>query len=116
MIVLIVLYGIWVLTRKTQAFVTLPVNRGQKFPSNLYDPPGLVCPIDCGTQLSSGSESQSLKTWEDRNKPNQKDRWFLVESHQKLVMQRGQSKFKTKSHLALAGLPYSVKKMVRLQL
>jgi hypothetical protein len=69
--------------------------------------------VDCGTQLHAGSPSQSLKTWEDRNQPNPKDRWFLVESRPELVMRRGQSKFKTKDHGALAGLPYSVKKMVQ---
>ena len=35
---------------------------------------------------------------------------FLIESRPELVMRRGQSKFKTKDHGALAGLPYSVKK------
>nr|QUS63772.1 hypothetical protein [Haslea silbo] len=76
----------------------------------MYDSPGLFRPIDCGTQLSAGSPTQSLKTWEDRNEPNPKDRWFLVESRPELIMRRGQSKFKTKDHGALAGLPYSIKK------
>jgi hypothetical protein len=66
--------------------------------------------VDCGTQLHAGSPTQSLKTWEDRNQPNPKDRWFLVESRPELVMRRGQSKLKTKAHGALARLPYAVKK------
>ncbi len=70
----------------------------------------MVRPRDCRTQLHAGSPTQSLKTWEDRNQPNPKDRSFLVESRPELVMRRGQSKFKTKDHGALAGLPYSVKK------
>ena len=66
--------------------------------------------MDCETQLHSGSPTQSLKTWEDRNSPNPRDRYFLIESRPELVMRRGQSKFKTKDHGALAGLPYSIKK------
>ena len=109
-IFLAVLYGIWILAGGTQGFVTPPPNPGWGFPRGLYDPPGLVRPGDCRTQLHAGSPTQSLKTWEDRNQPNPKDRWFLVESRPELVMRRGQSKFKTKDHGALAGLPYSVKK------
>jgi hypothetical protein len=109
-IVLAVLYGIWILGGGTQGFLTPPTNPGWGLPRGLYDTPGLVRPGDCGTQLHAGSPSQSLKTWEDRNQPNPKDRWFLVESRPELVMRRGQSKFKTKDHGALAGLPYSVKK------
>ena len=105
-----VLYGIWILGGGTQGFVTPLPNPGWGLPRGLYDPPGLVRPGDCGTQLRVGSPSQSLKTWEDRNQSNPKDRWFLVESRPELVMRRGQSKFKTKDHGALAGLPYSVKK------
>jgi len=103
-----VLYGIWILG--AQGFVTPPPNPGWGLPRGLYDPPGLVRPGGCGTQLDAGSPTQSLKTWEERNQPNPKDRWFLVESRLELVMRRGQSKFKTKDHGALAGLPYSVKK------
>lgn len=109
-IFLAVLYGIWILSSVTQGFVTPPQNPGWGLPGGLYDPPGLVRPVDCGTQLHAGSPTQSLKTWEDRNHPNPKDRWFLVESRPELVMRRGQSKFKTKDHGALAGLPYSIKK------
>lgn len=105
-----VLYGIWILSSGTQGFVTPSQNPGWGLPGGLYDPPGLVRPVDCGTQLYAGSPTQSLKTWEDRNDPNPKDRWFLVESRLELVMRRGQSKFKTKDHGALAGLPYSIKK------
>lgn len=36
----------------------------------------------------------------------------IVESSLELVMRRGQSKFKTKNHGALSGLPYSVKNNV----
>ena len=49
-------------------------------PGSLYDPQGLVRPMDCGTQLNAGSPTQSLKTWEEKNLPNLKDRWFLVQS------------------------------------
>ena len=115
-IFLAVLYGIWILAGGTQGFVTPPTNPGWGFPRGLYDPPGLVRPGDCRTQLHAGSRTQSLKTWEDRNQSNPKDRWFLVESRPELVMRRGQSKFKTKDHGALAGLPYSIKKMVQLRL
>ena len=104
---LVVLYGVWILS---EGFVTPQQNPGWGLPNGLYDPPGLVRPVDCGTQLHAGSPTQSLKTWEDRNHPNPKDRWFLVESRPELVMRRGQSKFKTKDHGALVGLPYSVKK------
>ena len=109
-IFLAVLCGIWILSGGTQGFVTPPQNPGWGLPGGLYDPPGLVRPIDCRTQLHAGSPTQSLKTWEDRNHPNPKDRWFLVESRPELVMRRGQSKFKTKDHGALAGLPYTIKK------
>ena len=104
---LVVLYGVWILS---EGFVTPQQNPGWGLPNGLYNPPGLVRPVDCGTQLHAGSPTQSLKTWEDRNKPDSKDRWFLVGSRPELVMRRGQSKFKTKDHGALAGLPYSVKK------
>ena len=50
-----------------------------------------------------------MKTWDDRNQENPKDRWFLVESRPQLVMRRGQSQYKTKSHVAIAGLPYYIK-------
>ena len=101
-IFLTVLYGIWILSGVSQGFVTPPQNPGWGLAGGMYDPPGLVRPIDCGTQ--------SLKTWEDRNEQNPKDRWFLIESRPELVMRRGQSKFKTKDHGALTGLPYSIKK------
>jgi hypothetical protein len=105
-IFLAVLCSIWILG---EGFVIPPPNPGWGLPRGLYDPPGLVRPGDCGTQLHAGSPTQSLKKWEDRNQPSPKDRWFLVESRPELVMRRGQSKFKTKAHGALAGLPYSVK-------
>ena len=104
------IYSIWILSGGTQGFVTPPQNPGWGLPGGLYDPPGLVRPVDCETQLHAGSPTQSLKTWEDRNEPNPKDRWFLVESRPELIMRRGQSKFKPKDHGALAGLPYSIKK------
>jgi hypothetical protein len=106
-IFMVVLYGVWILS---EGFVTPQPNPGWGLPEGLYNPPGLVRPVGCGTQLHAGSPTQSLKTWEDRNQPNPKDRWFLIESRPELVMRRGQSKFKTKDHGALAGLPYSVKK------
>jgi len=90
--------------------VTPQQNPGWGLPNGLYDPPGLVRPVDRGTQLHAGSPTQSLKRWEDRNHPNPKDRRLLVESRPELLMRRGQSKFKTKDHGALSGLPYSVKK------
>ena len=103
------LYTIWVLSGGAEGFVTRRVNPGWGLQNNnIYNPPGLVRPADCGTQLYGGSPTQSLKTWEDRNQPNPKDRWFLVESRPELVMRRGQSKFKTKDHGALAGLPYTI--------
>lgn len=85
-IFLAVLYGIWILSSGTQGFVTPPQNPGWGLPGGLYDPPVLVRPVDCGTQLHAGSPTQSLKTWEDRNDPNPKDRWFLVGSRLELVM------------------------------
>jgi hypothetical protein len=105
-IFLAVLCSIWILG---EGFVIPPPNPGWGLPRGLYDPPGLVRPGDCGTQLHAGSPTQSLKKWEDRNQPSPKDRWSLVESRPELVMRRGQSKFKTKDHGALASLPYSVK-------
>ena len=104
-IFLAVLCSIWILG---EGFIIPPSNPGWVLPRGLYDPPGLVRPGDCGTQLHAGP-TQSLKKWEDRNQPNSKDRWFLVESRPELVMRRGQSKYKTKDHGALAGLLYSVK-------
>ena len=104
------IYVIVILSGGTESFVPPQPNFGWGLPKGLYDPPGLVRPADCGTQLHAGSPTQSLKTWEDRNQPNPKDRWLLVESRPELVLRRGQSKFKTKDHGALAGLPYSVKK------
>ena len=105
-IFLAVVYGIWILSGGTQGFVTPPQNSGW----------GLVRPMDCETHLYTGSPTQSLKTWEDRNSPNPKDRYFLIQSRPELIMRRGQSKFKPKDHGALAGLPYSIKKMVQLRL
>jgi hypothetical protein len=62
------------------------------------------------SQLYAGSPPQSLKSEASRNQPNPKDRWFLVESRPELLMRRGQAKFKTKDHGALAGLSYFIKK------
>lgn len=50
------------------------------------------------------------KTWQNRNESNPKDRWCLLEGRPELVLRRGQSKFKTKDHGALVGLPYTIKK------
>lgn len=104
---LVVLFSAWTLSK---SFVVPQTNPGWGLPDGLYDPPGLVRPADCRTQLNPGSPTQSLKTWEHRNRPNPKDRWVLVGSRPELVMRRGQSKFKTKDHGALDGLPYSIKK------
>lgn len=75
LIFLIALYTVWRISGEVEGFVT---PQQQRLPNGLYDPPGLVCPVDCGTQLYAGSLTQFLKTWEDRNHPNSKDRWFLV--------------------------------------
>ena len=94
----------------THGFIPPPANPGWGLPNNLYDPPALVQPADCSsTQLYAGSPTQSLKTWVDRNKPNSKDRWILLESRPELVVRRGQSQYKTKDHGALAGLSYKIK-------
>lgn len=85
-------------------------NLGWGLRNNLYEPPGLVRPTDCETQLYAGSPEQSLKTEDSRNQPNPKDRRILVESRPELIMRRGQAQFKTKDHGALAGLPYRIKK------
>lgn len=45
------LYSIWLLSGGTQGFVTPPPNPGWGLPGGLYDPPGLVRPINCGTPL-----------------------------------------------------------------
>lgn len=103
-------YVIWILSGTTESFVAPPVNPGWGLPKTLYYPPGLVRPADCQTQLYVSSSTQSLKTWEDRNQLHLKDRWIMVESPPKLVMRRGQTKFKTKPHGALVGLPYTIKK------
>lgn len=104
-----IIYTIFILSG-TESFVVPPANPGWGLPNNnSYDPPGLVRPADCETQLYAGSPTQSLKTWEDRNQPNPKDRFILVESRPELVIRRGQAKFKTKDHGAIAGLPYSIK-------
>lgn len=104
-----VLYGIWLLASGSEGFVQQP-NPGWGLGNNLYEPPGLVRPADCETQLYAGSPQQSLKTEASRNQPNPKDRWILVESRPELTMRRGQAQFKTKDHGALAGLPYKIKK------
>nr|YP_010472364.1 hypothetical protein N4L43_pgp145 [Pleurosigma intermedium]UVG41975.1 hypothetical protein [Pleurosigma intermedium] len=104
-----VLYGIWLLASGSEGFVQQP-NPGWGLGNNLYEPPGLVRPADCETQLYAGSPQQSLKTEASRNQPNPKDRWILVESRPELIMRRGQAQFKTKDHGALAGLPYQIKK------
>ena len=103
-----VLYGIWLLASGSEGFVQQP-NPGWGLGNNLYEPPGLVRPADCETQLYAGSQQQSLKTEASRNQPNPKDRWILVESRPELIMRRGQAQFKTKDHGALAGLPYKIK-------
>ena len=104
-----VLYGIWLLASGSEGFVQQP-NPGWGLGNNLYEPPGLVRPADCETQLYAGSPQQSLKTEASRNQPNPKDRWILVESRPELIMRRGQVQFKTKDHGALVGLPYKIKK------
>ncbi len=91
-----------------EGFLLPPQNPVWVLPNGLYDPPGLVRPDSCMTKLDAGSPTQSLKTWNDRNQPNRKDRYFLVESRPELVMRRGQAKFKTKDHGALAGLPFHI--------
>lgn len=103
------LYGIWLLACGSEGFVQQP-NPGWGLSNNLYEPPGLVRPADCETQLYAGSPQQSLKTEASRNQPNPKDRCILVESRPELVIRRGQGQFKTKDHGALAGLPYEMKK------
>ena len=103
-----VLYGIWLLASGSEGFVQQP-NLGWGLGNNLYEPPGLVRPADCETQLYAGSPQQSLKTEADRNQPNPKDRSILIESRPELIMRRGQAKFKTRDHGALAGLPYRIK-------
>jgi len=109
LVLLAVVSAIWLLNAFAGGFVTPPANPGWNLPRGLYDPPGLVRPVDCGTGLYAGSPTQSLKTWADRNQPNPKDRWILVEGRPELVLRRGQSQFKTKDHGALAGLPYIIK-------
>ena len=104
-----VLYGIWVLASVSEGFVQQP-NPGWGLSNNLYEPPGLVRPADCETQLYAGSPQQSLKTEASQNQPNAKDRCILVESRPELIIRRGQAQFKTKDHGALAGLPYKIKK------
>ena len=104
-----VLYGIWLLAFGSEGFVEQP-NPGWGLGNNLYEPPGLVRPADCETQLYAGSPQQSLKTEASRNQPNPKDRSILVESRPELIIRRGQAQFKTKDHGALAGLTYKIKK------
>ena len=106
-ICLAVIYGIWLLGQGAEGFVQ-PPNQGWGLPNNLYEPPGLVRPVGCGTELYAGSYSQ--KTEADRNQPHPKDKWILLESRPELVVRRGQAQFKTKDHGALAGLPYKIKK------
>lgn len=98
-----------VLAYGSEGFVQQP-NPGWGLWNNLYEPPGLVRPVDCETQLYAGSPQQSLKNEASRNQPNPKDRWILVESRPELIMRRGQAQFKIKDHGALAGLPYKIKK------
>lgn len=58
----------------------------------------------------SPGATQSLKTHAQRNAPNLKDRFVKVDGHPELINRRGQCKYKTKDHGALAGLDYRVKK------
>ena len=60
--------------------------------------------------FSAGSPTQSFQTWEDRNQPNPKDRYILVESRPELVIRRGQGKFKTKDHGARAEIKANASK------
>lgn len=108
-IFLTVAYAIWILSGGAESFVTPRINPGWGLPDNLYDPPGLVRPADCETQLYAGSPTQSLKNEASRNQANPKDRWILIESRPELIIRRGQAQYKTKDHGALAGLPYKVK-------
>ena len=96
-IFVVVLYGIWLLASGSEGFVQQP-NPGWGLGNNLYEPPGLVRPADCETQLYAGSPQQSLKTEASRNQPNAKDQWILVESRPELIIRRGQAQFKTKDH------------------
>jgi hypothetical protein len=92
-------------------FVPSSVNPGWNLLKGLYeDPLALVSLRDCKTKLYAGVLKQSLKSWEQRNQPNPKDRCFLVDSRPELYMRRNKAKYKTKDHVALAGLPYTIKK------
>ena len=99
-----VLYGISLLASGSEGFVQQP-NPGW----GLSEPPGLVRPADCETQLYSGSPQQSLKTEASRNRPTGKDRYILVESRPELIIRRGQAQYKTKNHGAVAGLDFKIK-------
>lgn len=57
-IFVVVLYGIWLLASGSEGFVQQP-NPGWGLRNNLYEPPGLVRPADCETQLYAGSPQQS---------------------------------------------------------
>lgn len=91
------LHVIWILSEGTEGFVPRPANPGWELQqNNLSNPPELVRPADCETQLYPGLPPKSYKTWADRNMPDPKDRYILVESHLELVIRRGQAHDKTK--------------------
>ena len=114
-ITLLVFGAFWAVSLGFQISIPQPVPRPphRHIPNNFYNSrPHLVRPSDCGissTALSASGPTQSLKTWESRNEPNEKDRVFMVETRPELTMRRGQSKHKTKDHGALAGLDYNIK-------
>jgi len=89
MVFLGILYTLLIISGKTMGFVAPPVNPGWNLPNHLYDSPGLVRPLECRTELFTGSPTQSLKTWKDRNQSNLLDSHILVKSRSELIIWRG---------------------------
>ena len=102
-----------ILSGGAEGFIPTVLNPGRGLSDDRYDPQGLMRTAYCQTQLYAESAPQSLKSEFSRNQPNPKYWWFIVESRTELIMQRGQSQFKTKYNGALAGLPYYIKKKRR---
>ena len=46
---------------------------------------------------------------EDRNQPHELDQFYNFPSRPRLIVRRGQAKYKTKDHGAAAGIDYTIK-------
>lgn len=99
------IYGTWLFVSKSKGFIKKS-NSSYRLQNNVSK---LVSHVDFKPQRSRVLK-RSLKNEVSRNKSDSKDRFISIESCPKLIIRRGQSQRKTKSHGALTNIPSRVKK------